>query len=55
MSYYITRFRHNADSTVLRRGLTLQEAQEHCRREGTHGFGWFDGYGYEDEENNNDG
>jgi hypothetical protein len=29
---------------VIRRGLTLEEAQEHCRDESTHGEGWFDGY-----------
>ena len=25
-------------------GLTLEEAQEHCRDERTHGANWFDGY-----------
>jgi hypothetical protein len=25
-------------------GQTREEAQEHCRREDTHGNGWFDGY-----------
>lgn len=29
---------------VIARGLTLEEAQEHCRRDDTHGNGWFDGY-----------
>jgi hypothetical protein len=30
--------------TVIRSGLTLDEAQEHCKREDTHGEDWFDGY-----------
>jgi hypothetical protein len=29
---------------VIKTGLTLEEAQEHCRRDDTHGDGWFDGY-----------
>lgn len=32
------------DSKVILTGLTLQEAKAHCRREDTHGDGWFDGY-----------
>lgn len=29
---------------VIRRRVTLEEAQEHCRRDDTHGERWFDGY-----------
>lgn len=45
MDYKIIRFRYLADnSTVVKRGLTLEEAQAHCKRDDTHGDGWFDGY-----------
>lgn len=43
--YKIIRFRQDGeDREVVKWGLTLEEAQEHCRREDTHGDGWFDGY-----------
>ena len=29
---------------VIKRNVTLAEAQEHCEEEWTHGAGWFDGY-----------
>jgi hypothetical protein len=29
---------------IIATGLTLEEAQEHCQSEDTHGPGWFDGY-----------
>jgi hypothetical protein len=29
---------------IIDTGLSLEEAQEHCNREDTHGPGWFDGY-----------
>jgi hypothetical protein len=29
---------------VVRTGLTLEEAQEHCRKDSTHGIDWYDGY-----------
>lgn len=42
--YEILRFRFKGETTVIKRNVTLEEAQEHCRREDTHGEGWFDGY-----------
>lgn len=42
--YKIVRFRQNGEPIVRQTGLTLEEAQEHCSREDTHGDGWFDGY-----------
>lgn len=43
-TYHIVRFRFDGENEVRARGLTLEEAQAHCRREDTHGDGWFDGY-----------
>lgn len=43
-TYKIIRFHFNEDSEVIQTGLTLEEAQEHCRRDDTRGDGWFDGY-----------
>jgi hypothetical protein len=43
-TYKIVRFQFDAENETIRRGLTLEEAQAHCRREDTHGDGWFDGY-----------
>jgi len=43
-TYKIIRFRFEGDSEVIATGYTLEEAQEHCRSEETHGEGWFDGY-----------
>ena len=48
--YMITRFyQDDRPREVLVRGLTLEQAQEHCSREDTHGEGWFDGYDVDDE------
>lgn len=50
-TYKVIRFYKDWDrpnKTILT-GLTLEEAQAHCRRDDTHGEGWFDGY---DKENN---
>ncbi|MDD5015579.1 MAG: hypothetical protein PHW73_10900 [Atribacterota bacterium] len=48
MSYKIVRFYapyKNKSSRVIKTGLTLEEAQEHCNRKDTQKPGeWFDGY-----------
>lgn len=46
-TYKIIRFRFEGTKRVVKRGLTLQEAQEHCSRDDTRGDGWFDGYAQE--------
>lgn len=35
---------HPDHRKVMATGLTLEDAQEWCQREDTHGDGWFDGY-----------
>lgn len=49
MRYHIVRYRTTKDyrtvtSKIIKRNLTLQEAQEWCQRENTKGIYWFDGY-----------
>ena len=51
-TYKIIRFRFQGTETVVKRGLTLEEAQEHCNDPKTSGDGWFDGW--RKEENNCD-
>jgi hypothetical protein len=45
-TYSIVRFYAGVKkSRVIKTGLTLEEAQEHCQRDNTHEKGvWFDGY-----------
>jgi hypothetical protein len=47
-TYKVVRFHQDEEHPdhlkVVARGLTLADAQQHCRREDTHGQGWFDGY-----------
>lgn len=45
-TYRIVRFYQERDkpSEVIEEGLTLEEAQDHCSREDSHGEGWFDAY-----------
>jgi len=48
VTYKIVRFHydnsHPDHRKVIRTGLTLEEAREHCRTDITHGTDWFDGY-----------
>ena len=44
MLYKIVRFKKGGRNRVIKKGLTLQQAQEHCNRDNTSGLNWFDGY-----------
>lgn len=45
MTYKIVRFfREDKPRETIKTGLSLEEAQEHCNSDDTHGDGWFDGY-----------
>ena len=44
VTYKIIRFFFNGNNKVVKRGLTLDEAQLHCKDPATSGDGWFDGY-----------
>ena len=43
-TYKIIRFRFEDNNRIIDTGLTLEEAQEHCNSEDSHGASWFDGY-----------
>ena len=44
-TYRIVEMHHNGrPPTVKKTGLSLKEAQDHCRCEDTYGDGWFDEY-----------
>lgn len=53
-TYKIRRFRFQGETETVETGLTLEEAQEHCRRDDTHGDGWFDGYDVDEETDDED-
>lgn len=43
-TYTIVRFKFKGRNEIVKTGVTLEEAQEWCNREDTHGEGWFDGF-----------
>ena len=43
-TFKIVRFYFNGSPRTMKRGLSLEQAQEHCQRDDTRGPGWFDGY-----------
>lgn len=45
--YKIIRFYQDKGSKIIKRGLTLEQAQKHCSSPYTKGEGWFDGYSQE--------
>ena len=52
--YQIVRFTasadfRNVDREIVRTGLTLEEAREHCNDPTTRGDRWFDGFEREDD------
>ena len=44
VKYKIVRMRFKGTNRVIKRGLTLEQAQAHCQDPATSGDGWFDGY-----------
>lgn len=56
-TYHIIRYHRDGGNKVTKRGLSLEEAQAHCRRADTRGTDaagdtiWFDGYDCDDPDN----
>lgn len=44
MTYNIIRYTFKKKSKTVKKGLTLKQAQNHCKLESTQGKGWFEGY-----------
>jgi hypothetical protein len=55
VSYQIVRFHFKGTSEPGQVFKTLKEAQQWCKREDTHGDGWFDGYREVDDNYVSDG
>lgn len=47
--YSIIRFRKNGQRSLIEKGLTLEQAKEHCRNPLSKGADWFDGFQKEEE------
>ena len=48
--YKIIRVTFDGPDRTIETGLSLEDAQAHCRRDATHGEGWFDGYDEDERE-----
>ena len=45
LTYAIVRFfKDGGGGKIIKRGLSLEEAQKHCNKPKTSGEGWFDGF-----------
>lgn len=47
-TYRIVRFLQGIGKRIIKTGVSLKQAQEHCQDKETQGEGWFDGYERED-------
>lgn len=43
-TYTIVRFRFKETKEIIKEGVTLEEAQEHCSSDDSRGEDWFDGW-----------
>jgi hypothetical protein len=43
-TYKIVRYYLKGNKRTIKRGLTLEQAQDHCSKPETSGSNWFDGY-----------
>jgi len=43
-TYKIIRFKKYDENEVIKTGLTLEQAKEHCQDSDTQGENWFDGF-----------
>tara|TARA_R100001086_G_C11672132_1_gene213226 strand:- start:234 stop:464 length:231 start_codon:yes stop_codon:yes gene_type:complete len=44
ITYKIIRYQFYGEPEVIKQGLTIEEAKEHCNDPSTEGIDWFDGF-----------
>ena len=44
ITYKIIRYQFYGEPKVIKQGLTIEEAKEHCNDPSTSGIDWFDGF-----------